>query len=650
MASTLDTTNQDPNDQQNQQNKLQTVSTGAGSSGSAGTSAAPSGGNSTATPGNANTPVSPTSQQLQGSGNFTNIQKYLNANQNAGNQIAGQIGNKVSGDVNNSLNSAQNYNTQLGQAVTSANTTAQQGNAYQQQLDKINSDLAGNTLSAPTTGVNTTIQGVGQNSTTAPGATTTTSSSTPVNPSLFTTQTQVNPTVSAADQQTFQNWMNNTGNTQALTGDLNNFAGGNGQSLDNYQQFLAGTAYNPNQLNNLQHNFLTNAQTASTAAQNDISQLNNGQGQLNFLQNMYGGNASPNYTSGMANLDQAFLGQGNGINNVTSQLSGLNNQAQAQLAQAQQAQGTVNNMNTEQAGITSGLNNSANSNQQNYLNMLSSYANPLNQQNEQSYNNLVGALNSYVPGTQAGQANGPTTGLGGIGNNQQNTSGLNSDQMAQFGITGNEGVYNTLNAAAPGNGNNANALLSNYVTQNTPIGAQDYNRIANNSDVSRYNQILGMLNPNSAAVTNPAITSAQVAAAPQGGYNVVQGANGQSALQNALQSANTNFQNNAQNTNFTSNFEGLNGAATGQQLLNQGAPAVNYTYNNGQVDQNPQSQFTNPVNGSIEQQFQNWIQSQNYAPTIGGGSQVDPYLQQINAMANGSLNGAKGGPAIIGNS
>ena len=102
----------------------------------------------------------------------------------------------------------------------------------------------------------------------------------------------------------------------------------------NYQQFLAGTAYNPNQLNNLQQNFQTNAQNASTAAQQDIGQLNNGQGQLNFLQSMYGGNANPNYTSGMANLDQAFLGQGNGINQVTSQLSGLNNTAQQQLTRS----------------------------------------------------------------------------------------------------------------------------------------------------------------------------------------------------------------------------------------------------------------------------------------------------------------------------
>ena len=101
----------------------------------------------TASPQSPATTASP-EKRPQGSGRFTNLQKYLQANQGAGQRIAGQVGTDVRKDVQEGQQQAQDYYSKLGQAVQQAQDVAQQGAGYTQALR----DISGNIASAQSPG------------------------------------------------------------------------------------------------------------------------------------------------------------------------------------------------------------------------------------------------------------------------------------------------------------------------------------------------------------------------------------------------------------------------------------------------------------------------------------------------------------------
>jgi len=81
----------------------------------------------------------------KGSGRFTNINKYLNANQGGGQQIASAVGGKINKNLNSQAEKTKGYNTQLNQNIdqaTQANTLAGQQN---QQLQQIGENIENNT-------------------------------------------------------------------------------------------------------------------------------------------------------------------------------------------------------------------------------------------------------------------------------------------------------------------------------------------------------------------------------------------------------------------------------------------------------------------------------------------------------------------------
>lgn len=79
----------------------------------------------------------------QGSGRFTNLQKYLSANQQAGQQIAGQVGGKLQKDISKKQEEAQDYYSKLGQSIQEAKTVAGQGGDFRQQLQNIGANIQG---------------------------------------------------------------------------------------------------------------------------------------------------------------------------------------------------------------------------------------------------------------------------------------------------------------------------------------------------------------------------------------------------------------------------------------------------------------------------------------------------------------------------
>ena len=84
----------------------------------------------------------------QGSGRFTNLQKYLQANQKGGQQIAGQIGSNLDKQNTQQSEKAKNYYNQLGQTIDQSNQTAQAGQAYNKQLQGIGTQVGQNTIGA----------------------------------------------------------------------------------------------------------------------------------------------------------------------------------------------------------------------------------------------------------------------------------------------------------------------------------------------------------------------------------------------------------------------------------------------------------------------------------------------------------------------
>jgi len=85
----------------------------------------------------ANTP------QQKGSGRFTNIQKYIGANQGAGQKLAGGIEARVQSNVNPNVQKAETQSSQIADQVAKAQGTLGQGQALQQQVADKNFDAVG---------------------------------------------------------------------------------------------------------------------------------------------------------------------------------------------------------------------------------------------------------------------------------------------------------------------------------------------------------------------------------------------------------------------------------------------------------------------------------------------------------------------------
>jgi hypothetical protein len=79
----------------------------------------------------------------QGSGRFTNLQKYIQANQGAGQRIAGQVGKGVKQEIGKEEREAGEYYKNLGSAISGARKVTEEGAKYQQTLKDIGENIKG---------------------------------------------------------------------------------------------------------------------------------------------------------------------------------------------------------------------------------------------------------------------------------------------------------------------------------------------------------------------------------------------------------------------------------------------------------------------------------------------------------------------------
>lgn len=125
---------------QNANEKEQAPSTGGGAADNSGGAAVPTAGSRVATSSNGQQAGS------TGSGRFTNLQKYIGANQGAGDRLGAGITSKVSRENEGASKEANTSASAVKDGIASAQNKLQTGNQYKSQVDSDNfnaKDLAG---------------------------------------------------------------------------------------------------------------------------------------------------------------------------------------------------------------------------------------------------------------------------------------------------------------------------------------------------------------------------------------------------------------------------------------------------------------------------------------------------------------------------
>lgn len=293
-------------------------------------------------PASTQAPASPTTQapaaQPKGSGRFTNLQKYLDANQGGGDKLSSGIGKNIQSDIDKDKNKAQDYYSSIRSGIQQGQQTAQQGSQYLGQLQNINQNIKNQT---------------------------------------------------GADK---------FGDRTGSLG-INEFV--NNPNFTDYQNMQAGRGINENALALNQQQLTQSAGGYLNTAQQAAQNLATESGRFNLLKNAFGGNVNPQYSVGQQRLDQLFLSN-EGLNPLQQQVQQEMKTAQNLNRQAGKSDQEVGNLIRQEQQLIAdyGLANKAN--EQAYVDMLGSYVDPLNEQRQQEWEDLDTALAAYRTGQGPG--------------------------------------------------------------------------------------------------------------------------------------------------------------------------------------------------------------------------------------------------------
>ena len=267
------------------------------------------------------TTASPAAPKPQGSGRFTNIQKYLQANKQGGQQLAQGVGQNIQSGISKQKEQSQDYLSNIRQGIESAKGVAQKGGQYLQQL-----------------------KGIGENIQQATGAEQAVTRPQDLGIQQFTKQPGF---------QQFQDIQAGRGVDEALLGsqqaDLSRAAG---QYLSESQQ----------------------------AAQ----KLGTGGGRFDLLRQTFGGDVNPQYTTGQQRLDQLFLAR-QGLQPLQEDVRQNIKSARELSRQASQTGADVGRLIGQERQLMGDIGAQAKSNEQAYLDMLSSYVPEINRLRDQQY-------------------------------------------------------------------------------------------------------------------------------------------------------------------------------------------------------------------------------------------------------------------------
>lgn len=469
--------------------------------------------------------------QPQGSGRFTNLSKYLNANQAGGQRIAQNIGQNINNNLQQQNQQAQNYYGQLGNSINNANQTAQQGAGYVKQLNSIGQDIN-------------------------------------------------NATTAGYDQR---------GN-QGLNS-IQNFT--QQPDFSNFQNIQAGRGIDENLLAQQQGKALSAAQGTTAAAQQAQQNLGTEGGRFQLLQNQFGGGNHPGYSQGDQRLDQVLLGQSGGLGKVQQSVADQARAAAIQTKLAQGAGNDVSRLTAQEQGLVGDINTAGTNNETAYQNMLKSYIPGVNTERAAQVTDLNRAIGTYQ-NPKAAYA-----------------PGFTDQQMTNLGLTDkNQGVYNVFNGV--------NGVKSANDIATIGPDAKNYNDVANQGDVDRYNNLAKILgNTNQTDLTAPStIGNAYTANTDDTGLNARLAA-ADKTFKNTDVTGNNSYYYNTQNANDLINKGLSNPIDVHSQYANPNytvAPGATYANGSGGF----YDMLQNTVKGSLRSNLQNTLNQQNYNQTIGG--------------------------------
>lgn len=431
-------------------------------------------------------------QQTPGSGRFTNIQNYIDANKGAGANLGARANDNLNKSFNNNESDVNKQNTNLQGQFGQGQKTLQAGNLFKNELSGIGS------------GLNTGFKSLD-------------------NKDVF----------DAAGQRAASFAQNGIQNNQGLD-----------TSSANYQNIAQGKGIDTKGLTSAQQQALGSAQGLSQNVNSNLQGVETNQGRDKLFQQTI--QPKQGYDPSQRNFDKLFLGQS--LNGIRSNLSNQANQANTLVGSTAGQQQTLDQLTSGQnalADAKTGLYGMAGANQDTFNSKLGDRGNIdlVNQLRDDKYNDSINQLktgkisqnlsdtlglsgmNTYVPG-QPASANPSTMGT---------ASGniLNRDGSTAAFVPRNLRTYNT---------DLANTA-STYLTQGR--NAQNTQDIASDQDYKNYQALQNLAGGRDTGLLKGAST---LDAATQVGKN----ANTGKTLAETINGYDTDFKNNYAGRNVTS--------------------------------------------------------------------------------------------------
>lgn len=315
---TIDLPDQNLNEEENDRN-ITNVATGGGP-------AASSSGAAVAQPSGAQ----PRSQR-QGSGRFTNIQKYLDANRQGGERIAGGIGENIGGEAQQQRQQTEQFLGGLREGIQQGRQATQQGQGFLQDLEGIGKNL-----------------------------------------------------VAQQEGRGLQNRGASLG--------IQNFA--SRPDFNRFQDIQAGRAIDENLLQGQQQQLRGAAQQFLGSSQEAADRLATEGGRFELLRDTFGGSGANPYTRGQQRLDQAFLAN-QGLQPLQEQTRANVRDARDFMQQAARKAIDVSNLTAEEQRLMSDIETQSMANIGKFDKMLSDFVDPINQQRDAEWRALESALQDY---------------------------------------------------------------------------------------------------------------------------------------------------------------------------------------------------------------------------------------------------------------
>jgi len=382
----------------------------------------------------------PAKAKPQGSGRFTNIQKYIEANKNAGSDMAGKVGSQVQSGINKENKEAGDYYKNLGSAISGANKVAKEGAAYNKTLQEIGQNIEGagykegDSLDRNNTYTNddpSTLQNkieIGNGIRTY----------TPGDPDKIVPRKEIGDSIREGNLG-IEDFMNDP-------------------NYSKYAAFQAGRGINEQALSAQQGRASQEAGEYVDAAKAAQDALGSEQGRFDLLRKRFGGEGRSGYSTGQQRLDQALMSSGGGLSDLRGSVSDSVRASQALNKNIMGQGAAVKDIARLESDIIGNINKQNLTNEDLYKQMMGTYVDPTNAARHAEQAALEGGFNVDTGKT--------------ISLDQQ---GLTKEQYDMLGVSGPTKDYGTLEG-----------LKDVWEVANRGRDAEGYGDIANLSDVNKY--------------------------------------------------------------------------------------------------------------------------------------------------------------------